>query len=100
DQCLEEGDRKEDSSLIPEPLCLHFLISNEAEIPADALPHLFERFYRVPNGDRWQQGGTGLGLSLVKKFIERMNGIIQVSSETGWTHFTIKLPLVNKTHEP
>ncbi|UBF29247.1 response regulator [Kovacikia minuta CCNUW1] len=74
---------------------IQFVFSNEAEIPAEALPQVFERFYRVPNGDRWHQGGTGLGLSLVKKFIERMNGTIQVCSKAGWTHFTIQLPLMD-----
>lgn len=68
------------------------VISNEAEIPAAALPQLFERFYRVPNSDLWQQGGTGLGLSLVKKLVETLGGIIEVTSEMGWTHFTLQFP--------
>jgi signal transduction histidine kinase len=90
-------DEKETLSFVPYPSSVFFILSNEAEIPTDALPHLFERFYRVPNGDRWHQGGTGLGLSLVKKFIERLNGVIQVNSESGWTHFAIQLPLVDKS---
>lgn len=69
-----------------------FTVSNEAEIPAEALPHLFNRFYRVPQGDRWQQGGTGLGLALVQKLVERLGGSIQVTSESGWTQFTIEIP--------
>lgn len=71
---------------------VNILLSNEAEIPATALPHLFDRFYRVPQGDRWHQGGTGLGLSLVKKFVEQIQGSIQVASKAGWTHFFVQIP--------
>ncbi len=75
------------------PTAFFIMMSNEAEIPANALPHLFERFYRVPKGDRWQQGGTGLGLSLVKKCVEQMQGSIHVHSASGWTHFIVQLPV-------
>jgi PAS domain S-box-containing protein len=69
-----------------------FTISNQAEIPAEELPHLFEKFYRVPKADLWQQGGTGLGLALVQKLVEQMKGTIQVTSSNGWTQFRIELP--------
>lgn len=72
-----------------------FTISNPTEIPADQLPHIFDKFYRVPKGDRWQKGGTGLGLALIKKLVEQMQGIICVESSRGWTTFTVKLP-----HQP
>ncbi|NJO67043.1 MAG: hypothetical protein HC832_06465 [Leptolyngbyaceae cyanobacterium RM1_405_57] len=68
------------------------MVSNEADIPAFALPRLFDKFYRVPNGDRWQQGGSGLGLTLVQKILERLNGTIQATSESGWTQFTAQFP--------
>jgi two-component system, sensor histidine kinase and response regulator len=67
-------------------------VMNEAEIPPTALPHIFERFYRAPAGDRWQQGGTGLGLSLVQKLVERLAGTIAVQSDRGWTVFTVRFP--------
>ncbi|MCY7286591.1 MAG: HAMP domain-containing histidine kinase [Cyanobacteria bacterium CAN_BIN43] len=69
-----------------------FTISNPAEIPADQLPHIFEKFYRVPQGDRWQQGGTGLGLALAQKLVEQLQGTILVESFNGWTTFTVVLP--------
>ena len=69
-----------------------FTISNTAEIPADELPRIFDKFYRVPKSDRWKQGGTGLGLALVKKLIEQLGGTIEVESSGGWTNFTVKLP--------
>ncbi|MEI2579550.1 hybrid sensor histidine kinase/response regulator [Scytonema sp. PRP1] len=68
------------------------VVSNEADIPDAALPRLFDKFYRVPNGDRWQQGGSGLGLTLVEKIVRRLNGAIQVTSEAGWTQFTVQFP--------
>ncbi len=69
-----------------------FSVSNQAEIPAAALPRVFEKFYRVPNADPWKQGGTGLGLALVQKLIEQLGGSISVESGGGWTNFTVQLP--------
>ncbi|HAX75517.1 MAG TPA: hypothetical protein DCY88_06740 [Cyanobacteria bacterium UBA11372] len=69
-----------------------FTISNQAEIPPEELPHLFDKFYRVPKADLWQQGGTGLGLALVQKLVEQMKGTIQVTSSNGWTEFRVELP--------
>lgn len=69
-------------------------VSNSGvEIPERERSKIFDRFYRIPKGDRWKQGGTGLGLALVKKLVESLNGEIQVSSQEGWTTFTAKLPL-------
>ncbi|MBF2025832.1 MAG: GAF domain-containing protein [Oscillatoriales cyanobacterium C42_A2020_001] len=62
------------------------------EIPASELKHVFDKFYRVPNNDPWKHGGTGLGLALVKKRIERLQGSITVTSENNWTNFIIQLP--------
>ena len=69
-----------------------FTISNSAEIPADKLPYIFDKFYRVPNSDPWKQGGTGLGLALVQKLVARLQGTICVDSTRGWTTFTVELP--------
>ena len=69
-----------------------FTISNSAEILADQLPRIFDKFYRVPNADPWKQGGTGLGLALVQKLVEQLQGSISVTSGEGWTTFTVQLP--------
>jgi len=69
-----------------------FTISNSAEIPADLLPRIFEKFFRVPKADPWKQGGTGLGLALVQKLVEQLQGTIKAESSGGWTTFTVVLP--------
>ncbi|XGW00485.1 MAG: PAS domain S-box protein [Leptolyngbya sp. BL-A-14] len=74
-------------------------VGNQAEIPATELPHLFEKFYRVPNADPWKQGGTGLGLALVQRLISQLSGIILVESRNGWTHFSLQLPLTVRSFE-
>ncbi|HEY9665143.1 MAG TPA: ATP-binding protein, partial [Allocoleopsis sp.] len=73
---------------------LHLSVSNTGKvIPPDALSHLFDKFYRIPGGDRWKQGGTGLGLTLVKQQVEVLGGGIQVSSDAERTVFTVELPI-------
>lgn len=76
-----------------------FIIRNTGEIPAEELPHIFEKFYRVPNADPWKQGGTGLGLALVQRLAGQLGGNIQAVSEDGWTTFTVQLPLEPETSE-
>jgi signal transduction histidine kinase/CheY-like chemotaxis protein len=54
---------------------------------------IFDKFYRIPNADPWKQGGTGLGLALVKRIVAHIGGEIQVMSTQNWTTFTVTLPL-------
>ena len=62
-------------------------------IPADAVPHLFERFYRVPGAEK-RALGTGLGLSITAQIIEVHGGKIQVTSGEGQgSTFTCTLPV-------
>jgi signal transduction histidine kinase len=61
-------------------------------IPAEHLPHLFEKFYRVPGGDR--PGSTGLGLAIVREVAHAHGGDVAVESEPGrGTKFHITLPV-------
>lgn len=69
-----------------------FSVTNEATIPLAELPRIFDKFYRISNSDPWKQGGTGLGLALVKKLVERLQGKISVVSENHLTTFTVELP--------
>lgn len=61
-------------------------------VPPEALPHLFDRFYRVDRGRSRREGGTGLGLSIVRELVMCMGGDVSVASEPGkGTTFTIQL---------
>lgn len=65
-------------------------------IPAEDIPHIFDRFYRVPQTDR-QIPGTGLGLAIVKEVAELHDGKVEVESELGkGTTFIVTLPLSEK----
>ena len=70
------------------------VVNSGVEIPPAEQQHIFERFYRIPNNDPWQYGGTGLGLYLVKRLIDLIQGQISVISQLQLTQFTIDLPLV------
>ncbi len=62
-------------------------------IPSDALPHLFEEFYRAPNAKTPQTTGTGLGLAIVKELVTRYAGRIAVESREGQgSTFTLSFP--------
>lgn len=62
-------------------------------IPADALPHLFERFYRPDVSRSRASGGSGLGLSIVKSLVDAQGGTITVESTPGeGSRFRIMLP--------
>ncbi len=52
-------------------------------IPEDALPYIFDRFYRVDQSRSHDTGGSGLGLAIVQKIIEAHQGTITVSSQPG-----------------
>ena len=73
--------------------CLSINVSNTgAIIPSDQLELIFERFYRVPRSDKWNQGGTGLGLPLARKRLERLGGGLNAASDEAKNVFSIQIP--------
>jgi two-component system, OmpR family, phosphate regulon sensor histidine kinase PhoR len=67
---------------------------NGPGIPAEDLPHIFERFYRVDKGRSREKGGTGLGLSIVKHIVQLHGGRVWVESVLGkGTTFYFSLPV-------
>lgn len=76
-----------------EPMFEIEVCNTGVEIPPTELDRIFDKFYRVRNMDVRQEGGTGLGLALVQKLLERLNGSINVKSSNLQTCFTIFLPM-------
>lgn len=72
---------------------IKFVVSDTGKgIPPDHLPHIFDRFYRVP--DRNPERGLGLGLSFVSWIVKVHKGRIDVDSKVGkGTRFTVSLPV-------
>ncbi len=74
-----------------EQVCLA-LTNTGVTIPPEERTRIFDKFYRVPSADPWKQGGTGLGLALVKKLVMHLGGDIEVTGAVNQTCFTITLP--------
>jgi two-component system, OmpR family, sensor histidine kinase ResE len=71
-----------------------FAIQDEGEgIPKEALPYIFDRFFRVNKARSRKDGGMGLGLAIVRQIIEAHGGQIKVESDMGkGTTFWVMLP--------
>ncbi len=69
---------------------------NGIGIPAEARPHIFERFFRVDKARSREMGGAGLGLSIVKSICTAHGGRVDFQSTEGaGSRFTVELPLSN-----
>jgi signal transduction histidine kinase len=81
-------------SMILQPECLEVVVQDRGEgIPASALPHLFEPFYRPDVSRSRKTGGYGLGLSLCKAIMDAHGGTIDLASTPGdGTRVTVTIP--------
>jgi signal transduction histidine kinase len=77
-----------------EPEAVNILIKDTGEgISPENLPHIWERFYQTESSLTRQDGGAGLGLALVKEWIEEMGGTVSVESAVNeGSCFTLHLP--------
>ena len=103
-----------ESDVSPNPQIsrVQITISNSGvEIPIEEQTRIFDLFYRIPEstikeqnlilelfdeiaiGKPGQSNSVGLGLALVKKLVQYLQGAIALSSSQGWTRFTVELPL-------
>ena len=70
-------------------------------IPAEHLPHIFERFYRVPQNDATEAHSGGLGLAIAEAIVRAQGGAIECASRSGaGSTFTISFPRNGKDGEP
>lgn len=71
---------------------------NGIGIPNEAIPHLFNKFFRVSNATQTANKGTGLGLYISKSIIEKLHGKISVQSTAGkGSNFSFTLPIVTQS---
>jgi two-component system sensor histidine kinase KdpD len=92
------GARIQISALAEEKEIALTIADNGPGIPPEALPHLFEKFYRAPGA---AAGGSGLGLSIVKGFMDAHGGRVSAQNRPGGgAEFTLRLPLLEAPPSP
>lgn len=93
--CREDSAYQDEKGITHSLNCVRVAVADTGEgIPAEQLPHIFDRFYQAANSSRRDHGGSGIGLTMVKELVNLHYGSIVVISEEGkGTTFKICLPL-------
>src|SRR5699024_5469059 len=87
EQCIKINSYREEN------LVVYIIEDNGIGIPEKELSQIFNKFVRASNADRFQ--GTGIGLALVKRVLERLDGEIDIQSEENYgTRVTLKFPVI------
>lgn len=86
-----EGKKVLVNVLVEEEIVMVSVTNYGYVIPADELPLIFNKFYRVEQSRSTATGGTGLGLAIAKNIVDMHGGTISVASDLNGTVFTVKL---------
>jgi two-component system heavy metal sensor histidine kinase CusS len=77
------------------------VIDTGAGIPSDALPKVFDRFFRLDSSRSQASGGTGLGLAIVQGIMLLHGGKVEIASQLGQgTTVTLYMPVAQQVHTP
>lgn len=76
------------------------VVNSGVELNKPELERIFDKFYRITQQDRWQHGGTGLGLALVKKQVEYLGGNIKADNQHQKLLLTVELPAIALSVNP
>ncbi|MCH7912571.1 MAG: hypothetical protein IH856_05980, partial [Deltaproteobacteria bacterium] len=85
---------------LPETEVIEFKVADTGiGIPSEALPLLFEKFYQLDSSDTRSHGGAGLGLYIVKQFINLLGGTVRVETEPGrGSTFVVTVPVERESN--
>lgn len=93
--CHVSGGTIEIDSQLDDKFVIYSIKDNGIGIPKNNLPHIFDMFNRADNAKEYN--GSGIGLSLVRRILERINGQIIIESEEGkGTHVKLFFPIINQ----
>jgi signal transduction histidine kinase len=88
-----EGTVRLGLSTDPEGQCTIRIHDEGGSIPPEALPHLFERFYRIDGSRSRATGGAGLGMAIAREIAKRHGGDVRIASApSSGTVVTVRLP--------